>query len=155
MAELNSSEVEFYQFLPLYDLVHLGSVVSRGHAPTSGEMTWALIDGCFVVADALSLAALQPEGAAAAEAARAEVKSAAKQAAKAVGREAVEEAGVGAWPAAGREAAALHLSKWWAVRAVGGTYQVLKTAPRGPDPPDRRRGRRPRPAPSAPGPATA
>ena len=25
-------------------------------------MTWALIDGCFVVADVLSLAAIQPEG---------------------------------------------------------------------------------------------
>jgi hypothetical protein len=128
VAELNSSDVEFYQFLPLYDLVHLGSVLSRGHAPTSGEMTWALIDGCFVVADALSLAALQPEGAAAAEAARAEVKSAAKQAAKAVGREAVEEAGI-ALAKRSPEAAALHLSKWWAVRAVGGTYQVLKRIP--------------------------
>ncbi len=128
VAELNSSGVEFYQFLPLYDLVHLGSVVSRGHAPTSGELTWALIDGCFVVADALSLAALQPEGAAAAEAARAEVKSSAKQAAKMVGREAVEEAG-GALARRGTEAASLHLSKWWAVRAAGGTYSVLRKLP--------------------------
>ncbi len=128
VAQLNSSQVEFYQFLPLYDLIHLGAVLSRGHAPTSGEMTWALIDGCFVVADALSLAALQPEGAAAAEAARLEVKSAAKGAAKAVGRGAVEEAGV-ALARRGPEAAALHLSKWWAVRAVGGTYRVLKRLP--------------------------
>ena len=128
VAELNSSGVEFYQFLPLYDLVHLGSVLSRGHAPTSGEMTWALIDGCFVVADALSLAALQPEGAAAAEAARAEVKSSAKAAAKLVGREAVEEAG-SALARRGTEAASLHLSKWVAVRAAGGTYSVLKRLP--------------------------
>lgn len=128
VAELNSSGVEFYQFLPLYDLVHLGSVLSRGHAPTSGEMTWALIDGCFVVADALSLAALQPEGAAAAEAARAEVKSSAKAAAKVVGREAVEETG-SALARRGTEAASLHLSKWWAVRAAGGTYSVLKKLP--------------------------
>jgi hypothetical protein len=128
VAELNSSGVEFYQFLPLYDLVHLGSVLSRGHAPTSGELTWALIDGCFIVADALSLAALQPEGAAAAEAARAEVKSSAKQAAKLAGREAVEEAG-SALARRGSEAASLHLSKWWAVRAAGGTYAVLKKLP--------------------------
>lgn len=128
VAELNSSGVEFYQFLPLYDLVHLGSVLSRGHAPTSGEMGWALIDGCFVVADVLSLAALQPEGAAAAEAARAEVKSSAKTAAKLVGREAVEEAG-SALARRGAEAASLHLSKWWAVRAAGGTYAVLKKLP--------------------------
>jgi hypothetical protein len=127
-TELNSTQVEFYQFLPLYDLVHLGSVVSRGHAPTSGEMTWALIDGCFVVADALSLAALQPEGAAAAEAARAEVKNVAKQAAKTAGREAVEETGA-ALARRGPEAAALHASKWFAVRAVGGTYSVLRRLP--------------------------
>jgi len=39
-------------------------------------MTWALVDGCFVVADALSLAAVQPEGVVAAEAARSEIKAA-------------------------------------------------------------------------------
>ena len=128
VAELNSSGVEFYQFLPLYDLVHLGTVMSRGHAPTSGELAWALIDGAFVVADALSLAALQPEGAAAAEAARAEVKSAAKQAAKTAGRELAEDATV-ALARRGPEAVSLHLSKWWAVRAAGGTYQVLKKLP--------------------------
>ncbi len=130
--ELNSSEVGFYQFLPMYDLFHLGHVVSRGHAPTSGEMTWALVDGCFVVMDVLSLAALQPEGAAAAEAARAEVRGAAKQVIKAVGSEAAEEAGatVGkAFARRGAEAASLHLSKWWAVRAAGGTYQILQRIP--------------------------
>ena len=51
-------------------------------APTSGEMTWALVDGCFVVADVLSLAAVQPEGAVAAEAARTEVKAAAREGAR-------------------------------------------------------------------------
>jgi len=130
-AALNSTQVEFYQFLPLYDLIHLGAVMSRGHAPTSGEMTWALIDGCFVVADAMSLAALQPEGAAAAEAARAEVKTAAKGAVK-VGGEALEEAASVAGRALTKrstEAASLHLSKWWAVRAAGGTYQVLRRIP--------------------------
>ena len=132
VRELNSPEVEFYQFLPLYDLVHLGAVMSRGHAPTSGEMTWALIDGCFVVADALSLAALQPEGAAAAEAARAEMKTTAKGAVRVAGGEAVEEAAAVAGRALTKrsaEATSLHLSKWWAVRASGGTYQVLRRIP--------------------------
>ena len=70
VAQLNQSEIQFYQFLPLYDVIHLGNVVRRGYAPTSGEMTWALVDGCFVVADVLSLAAVQPEGAVAAESIR-------------------------------------------------------------------------------------
>jgi hypothetical protein len=132
VAELNSSQVEFYQFLPLYDLIHLGAVVGRGHAPTSGEMAWALIDGCFVVADALSLAALQPEGAAAAEAARSEMKAVARETVKAVGAEAIEDAGTVAGRALTKrsaEATSLHLSKWWAVRAAGGTYQVLRRIP--------------------------
>jgi hypothetical protein len=132
VTELNSTQTEFYQFLPLYDLAHLGTVVSRGQSPTSGEMAWALIDGCFVVADVLSLAALQPEGAAAAEAARSEVKSVAKQAAKAVGSELVEDATAVAsrnLTKRGAEAASLNLSKWWAVRSVGGTYKVLSQVP--------------------------
>ena len=63
VAELEKSEVEFQQFLPLYDLLAPGQRgPSRGHSPTSGEVAWALIDGCFVVADVLSLAAVQPEG---------------------------------------------------------------------------------------------
>ena len=53
-------------------------------------MTWALIDGCFVVADALSLAAVQPEGALAAESIRAEVKAAAREGAKSLGRDLAE-----------------------------------------------------------------
>ena len=57
VEELNSADIRFYQFLPLYDLVHLGGVMGRGHSPTRGEMAWALLDGCFVVADVLSLSA--------------------------------------------------------------------------------------------------
>src|SRR5205823_9400497 len=91
VAALNSTELKYYQFLPLYDLLHLGNVLTRGYTPTSGELTWALIDGCFVVVDALSLAAVQPEGVAAAEAARTEVKVATRAAAKAIGRDLVEE----------------------------------------------------------------
>ncbi len=79
VAYLNRGEIRFYQFLPLYDVLHLGNVLSRGHSPTSGEMTWAVVDGCFVIADVLSLAAIQPEGAVAAEAVRSEVKAAARE----------------------------------------------------------------------------
>src|SRR5262249_39941777 len=127
VAELESTDLRFYQFLPLYDVVHLGGVVTRGHAPTSGEMTWAVVDGGFVVLDALSLAALQPEAAAAAEAARAEMKAAAKGAVRSVGRDLAEQAGaIAARRAAveGGEAAAQRAARWWAVRAAGGTYQV-------------------------------
>ncbi len=139
VAELDSSDVSFQQFLPLYDLLHLGSVLSRGHTPTSGEMTWAVIDGAFVVADILSLSALQPEGVAASEAARAEVKAAVKAGVKSAAKEAVEEAGSNAARTIGRRAttelaedsveATARVARWWAVRAVGGTYQVLKKVP--------------------------
>jgi hypothetical protein len=136
IAALNDSDVSFYQFLPLYDLLHLGNVVRNGYAPTAGEMTWAVIDAGFVVADALSLATIQPEGAVASEAARAEVKAATREAVKALGREAAEEsatsasrAAVKAGAAAGVELTAERLTKWWAVRASGGTYNVLRHLP--------------------------
>ncbi len=129
---LNAEGVAFYQFLPLYDLVHLGGVLGRGHAPTSGELTWALVDGCFVVADILSLAAVQPEGVAASEVVRAEVKSASRQAVKTLGRDLAENGlDTGAKLAAreGTEAAAERLTRWWTVRLAGGTYQVLRRLP--------------------------
>ncbi|HEV3165028.1 MAG TPA: hypothetical protein VGZ22_13440 [Isosphaeraceae bacterium] len=136
VATLNSTELEFYQFLPLYDVIHLGTVMSRGHSPTSGEMTWALVDGTFVVADVLSLSAIQPEGAAASELARAELKGAAKGAATVAGRELAEEtAEVGAHALArrgaaeGSQAVTERLSRWWSVRLAGGTYQVLRRMP--------------------------
>ena len=128
VASLNSSEIEYYQFLPLYDLVHLGTVLSRGQSPTGGEWSWAFLDGCFVVADVLSLAAAQPEGAAAAEAARTEVKSAVKGATKAIGAEAAEEA-TETVVRRGSEIASRGLSRWWVVKASGGAYQVLKRVP--------------------------
>ncbi len=128
VAQLGSNDVNFTQFLPLYDLLHLGHVLGQGYTPTSGEMTWALIDGCFVVADALSLAAVQPEGAVAAEAARVEVRAAIKEAveegvesvSKTVAREAVTQ---------GAEASTERLSRWWTVRLAGGTYRVLRRVP--------------------------
>ena len=94
ITSLNDTNVEFYQFLPLYDLCHLGNVMRQGFAPTTGEMTWALVDGCFVVADALSLVVVQPKGVVAAEAVCAEVKAATRETAKAIGREAVEGSNV-------------------------------------------------------------
>ncbi len=90
VAQLNQSEIKFYQFLPLYDVIHLGNVMRRGYSPTSSEMTWALVDGCFVIADVLSLAVVQPEGAIAAEAIRTEVKAAVREGARSAGRELVE-----------------------------------------------------------------
>ena len=90
VAQLNQSEIQFYQFLPLYDVIHLGNVMRRGYSPTSSEMTWAMVDGCFVIADVLSLAAVQPEGAVAAEAIRTEVKAAVREGARSAGRELVE-----------------------------------------------------------------
>ena len=116
----------------------------QGYAPTSGEMTWALVDGCFVVADVLSLSALQPEGAAAAEAIRSEVKGAVRQGVKSAGRELAEAGGESAGEAIARqetvkgiERAAAEgtstvterLARWWTVRSAGGVYQVLRRLP--------------------------
>jgi hypothetical protein len=136
VAQLNSTDLKYYQFLPLYDLLHLGNVLGRGHAPTSGELTWAVIDGCFVVADALSLAAVQPEGVVAAEASRAEIKGAARLAAKTLGRELVEDGTESAarglvrrGVAEGAEASAERAARWWTVRLAGGTYRVLRRFP--------------------------
>jgi hypothetical protein len=136
VAALNSSDLKFYQFLPLYDLLHLGNVLRRGYSPTSGEMAWALVDGCFVVADALSLAAIQPEGVVLAEATRAELKAATRGTAHLAGRELIEEASEAATrsmarrgAAEGGEAATEHLARWWTVRLAGGTYQVLRRLP--------------------------
>ena len=137
VSALENTDVEFYQFLPLYDLLHLGNVLKSGYAPTAGEMTWALVDGCFVVADALSLATIQPEGVVASEAARAEIKSATREAVKVLGREAVEEGTASVARTAakrgvteGVEAATERLSRWWLVRTAGGTYKVLQKFPK-------------------------
>jgi hypothetical protein len=87
--------------------------------------------------DALTLAAMQPEGAVASEAVRGEIKSLVREGAKSTGREAVEAAteslgkaeirglkGAGALSPAAMQ----HLARWWTVRAAGGTYRVLKQA---------------------------
>lgn len=111
--------LRFYQFLPLYDVIHLGGVLARGHAPTGGEYSWALIDGAFVVADALSLLTLQPGGTAAVETTRQQLKAATKG----VAREVVEGAG----ELAARRAA--EGARWWAVRRAGGIFDVLSRTP--------------------------
>jgi hypothetical protein len=144
VAQLNDSQVQFYQFLPLYDVTHLGNCLRKGYAPTSGEMTWALIDGCFVITDVLSLAAVQPEGAVAAEVARSELRSALRQGIKSAGRELTsngtettakallrEQARKNLERAAGAASAALsqRLARWWTVRSAGGMYQVLRRLP--------------------------
>jgi hypothetical protein len=145
---LYNSEIQFAQFLPLYDVLHLGNVLRRGYSPTSSEMTWALVDGCFVVADILSLAAIQPEGAVAAEAVRTEVKAAAREGVRSIGREVIEtggestgkhlastraerQAASGASSAASEAAGGVsrQVSRWWAVRSAGGLYQVLQRLP--------------------------
>jgi hypothetical protein len=140
VAYLNRTDIRFYQFLPLYDVLHLGTVLGNGHSPTSGEMTWALVDGCFVVLDVLSLTAMQPEGAVAAEAVRSEVKAAAREGARSIGRE-MTQAGTesvgkslarnGATQSAVGSAAdaTRRLSRWWAVRSAGGLYQVMRRVP--------------------------
>ena len=99
-------------------------------------MTWALIDGCFVVADALSLAALQPEGVAASEAIRSEVKGAVRQGVKSTARELAEAGGESTGETLARCAvvegtstATERLSRWWAVRSAGGVYSVLRRLP--------------------------
>jgi hypothetical protein len=144
VAQLNQSGVRFYQFLPLYDVIHLGNILARGYAPTSGEMSWALIDGCFVITDVLSLAALQPEGAVASEAARGQIKIAAREGARSAGRRLAaqgtesagkslsrHEAGLGLEHAAAQQAKTVagRLARWWTVRSAGGTYQVLRRIP--------------------------
>jgi hypothetical protein len=98
-------------------------------------LTWALVDGCFVVVDVLSLSALQPEGAVATEAIRSEVKGAVRQGVKSAGRELAEAGGAAA--ARGTERAAVEgtstaterLARWWTVRSAGGVYQVLRRLP--------------------------
>jgi len=144
VAQLNQTGVQFYQFFPLYDVIHLGNVLRRGHAPTSGEMTWALVDGCFVVTDVLSLAAIQPEGAVAAETIRGEVKVAVREGVKSVGRKltasGAESAGkslarhelphgLELASAVGTSTISPRLARWWTVRSAGGLYQVLRRIP--------------------------
>jgi hypothetical protein len=144
VAYLNQTEIQYYQFLPLYDVIHLGNVMRSGYSPTSSEMTWALVDGCFVIADALSLAAVQPEGAIAAETIRTEVKAAVREGARSAGRELVETGAESTGKAIARDGTASGLehvgfaspadlsrrwARWWTVRSAGGLYQIMRQIP--------------------------
>ena len=133
VASLNDSEIRYYQFLPLYDMLHLGNVLRLGHSPTTGEAAWALLDGCFVVADVLSLAAIQPEAAVAVEAARTEVKAAVRESARSAGRELIEAAAPSTARSLTRaeagDLAARRLSRWWTVRSAGGVFQLMRRTP--------------------------
>ena len=144
VVQMNRSDIRFYQFLPLYDVIHLGNVLGKGYSPTSGEMTWALIDGCFVVADVLSLAAIQPEGVVAAESIRTEVKAAVREGAKAAGGELAETGAQSAAKAVARRETSTGLerlgatrtasqtrrmARWWTVRSAGGVYEVMRRIP--------------------------
>ncbi|WP_165070768.1 hypothetical protein [Paludisphaera rhizosphaerae] len=132
VASLSDSDLRFQQFLPLYDVIHLSDVLRRGYTPTTGEAAWALLDACFIVTDVLSLAAAQPEGVVAMEAARSEVKAAVREGSKSAAREAVETSVESAAKAAARETgdeAAQRVARWWAVRSAGGVFQVLRRTP--------------------------
>ncbi len=106
-VELGDKPVTWDQFLPLYDVAHLAGVVARGSSPTRGESIWALIDGCFVVADALALVA-GPEGAVAGQALKGQTKAAATT----VAHEAAE-------------GASRQVARLWTVRAAGGIHRLL------------------------------
>ncbi len=132
VAELTSTDVDYYQFLPLYDVIHLSNVIRRGHAPTWGEAAWAALDAAFVIADALSLASVQPEGAVAAEAARTELKTATRETLKTMSREAGEaaaEAGTRSLIKGGIEGASPEVVRWWVVRVAGGSFELLRRMP--------------------------
>ncbi len=130
--ELNDSEIAYYEFLPLYDIIHLGHVVTRGNTPTSTEYAWALVDGAFIIADLISIATFQPEGVAASELARSEAKALTKNAAKRFGKEATEETvesvarktGIGV-----AENGTERASRWASVQASGGLFQLLRQTP--------------------------
>ena len=92
-----------------------------------------------MIADVLSLAAVQPEGAVAAEAVRSEVKAAAREGAKTVGRDlaeaGTETAGKGfklsratgePLASGAAEVASNRAARLWAVRSAGGVYSVLE-----------------------------
>ncbi|WP_169976603.1 hypothetical protein [Tautonia rosea] len=132
---LGSTETSYYEFLPLYDLLHLGDVLRKGYSPTRGEYAWAVFDAGFIIADVLFLTTLQPQGVVASEIARSEVKSAAKGAIRGAGRIAREETAELASRVAVRRSAlestdaTARAARWWVVRSAGGLFETLKKTP--------------------------
>jgi len=90
VSELNRTDVPMATFLPLYDLLHLGGVITRGNTPTSGELVWAMLDAGFIAWDVATLAAAQPEATVAGEVARSELRSTTRQIAGTAGRSTLE-----------------------------------------------------------------
>ncbi|WP_152050192.1 hypothetical protein [Tautonia marina] len=135
IESLGSTETAYYEFLPLYDLLHLGDVMRKGYSPTRGEYAWAVVDAGFIIADVLFLTTLQPQGAVASEIARSEVKSAAKGAIRGAGRIASEETAELASRIAVRRTAmestdaTARAARWWVVRSAGGLFETLKKTP--------------------------
>lgn len=134
-SQVYDSELSAVEFLPLYDLTHLANVLAHGYAPTSGEWSWAMFDGAFVVADVLGLVALRPEAVAASEMTRGQVKNLAKAGA----REAAESLGTRSVRVAvetgqqGASQAARRAGTWYSVRTAGGLSHVLRQLPRAMD----------------------
>lgn len=127
--EVQSAELHFAQFLPMYDILHLGHVLSRGQAPTSGEQAWAAIDAAFLVADLLTLAAFQPGGTAAVETARSELKAVTRATIENASREWLTRTAGTAVRRSTIESAARRAGRWWSVRAAGGLARVLQRFP--------------------------
>ena len=143
-AQLGQGGVQFHQFLPLYDVIHLGNVLRHGHAPTWGEINWVLVDGCFVVTDVLSLVATQPEGVLAAESIRGELKTALLRGGQSAARELTASRAGSATKSLARhelsgglDQVTTHttsklthrLARWWTIRSAGGLYKVLRRIP--------------------------
>lgn len=135
-AEAHDEELRYYMFLPLYDVARLARVLGSGYAPTGAELTWAVVDGAFVVMDAVAIAGLRPEGAAAAQAARANLKIAVRTAAgdagsgvERVSANAAKRAGLGPGTPIAADEAARRAARWWSVRRAGGAFAVLRRKP--------------------------
>ena len=131
VAQVQNSAISAVEFLPLYDLTHLANVLRQGYRPTSGEWSWALMDGAFVVADVMSLAAIQPEGVAAAELTRGQVKTIGRTTAR-EGAELLTDKAVRSGIEATGQIASTSTrlaSRWWAVKTAGGLGKVMKQWP--------------------------
>ena len=86
VAWLHAAEgLQPQELLPLYEVVNLANVLSRGWTPSMGELTFALFDVAFIIMDVVSLGSLQPEGVAAIEAARTNLRSSARATLREVG----------------------------------------------------------------------
>ena len=111
VAQLNQSDIQFYQFLPLYDVIHLGNVVRPGlFTDVERDDVGAhrrLFRGCRRAEPG----GRSPQGALAAESIRSEVKAAVRQVTQSAGRELAETAAESTGKAAVRHEAATGLAR--------------------------------------------